>query len=71
MPKIFNLRKRYEKHFKDLCKTHDEKYINRDGYLFKVDLDLVKGIWKKGYPLTAIATFAFVVPISWFWWIRN
>lgn len=71
VPKLFNLRKLYEKKFADLCRTHDLKYVQREGYLLVNDWNLSRGVWDRGYKLMAVATFLAIIPISWFWWYRN
>lgn len=68
IPKIFGLRKWYEKHFSDLCKEHDSAYIIRYGTRRDADLKFMAGMVKKGFPFTAFFSYIVIRAIGWAWW---
>lgn len=68
VPKVFGLRDWFVSRFNDLCKEHDRRYQNREGYQLHADWQMVKGMAKRGYPVTAGITMTVFLVAGWLLW---
>lgn len=67
----FGLRDWFNDLFEDLCRKHDADYYDGRCKICS-DVDLVKGIWDRGYWwLVPFVFIAVNLPWVWGWWIWN
>jgi hypothetical protein len=57
----------YTKRFNDLCKAHDQAYIDRTGKL-NADFAMYKGIYDRGYWYIVIPVFLFLNTFGFFYY---
>lgn len=68
IPKIFGFREWFENHFGDLCEIHDIQYIEKNITRKDSDLQFVRGMRNRGYPILAFFSYLVIRPVGWFYW---